>query len=122
MRFLVDMGVSPRVAQRLRGEGHDVVHLRDEGLQSLSDFAVFKKAFNEQRVLLTFDLDFGEIVALSGSQSVSVVLFRLRDARTDRVLDRLLEVLRRTSAALASGAIVVVEETRLRVRRLPLIE
>jgi predicted nuclease of predicted toxin-antitoxin system len=84
------------------------------------DLDIFGKAAAERRILLTFDLDFGEIVALSGEKDVSVVLFRLHNTRTPHVIERLKIALQETAPILRSGAIVVVEETRLRVRRLPL--
>ena len=57
MRFLADMGVSMGVVTWLRGQGHDVRHLRDEGLHRLPNGAIFQKAVAEERVILTFDLD-----------------------------------------------------------------
>ena len=120
MRFLADMGVALRVVDWLREAGHDARHLRDEALHRLPDGEVFAKADAEDRILLTFDLDFGEILALSGSRSVSVVLFRLRNTRTPHVIDRLARVLETSGQALEEGAVVVVEDTRHRVRRLPL--
>ena len=120
MRFLADMGVSVRVVEWLRSQGHDVCHLREEGLQRLPDAEVFSKAACEQRVLLTFDLDFGEIIALSGGRSVSVVLFRLRNTRTPHLIARLDAVLRACGTALETGAIVIVEDGRHRVRHLPM--
>lgn len=119
MRFLADMGVSLRVVAWLRAEGHDVVHLRDQGLQRLPNGEIFTKASAEQRIILTFDLDFSELLALSGDKNVSVVLFRLRDATTEFVIRRLQTVLIVSSEALQKGAIVVVEDSRHRVRRLP---
>ena len=77
------------------------------------------KALAEDRILLTFDLDFGEILALSGEKAPSVVLFRLSNARQARVTERLRHVIVDASAALPKGAIVLVEDTRLRIRRLP---
>ena len=65
MRFLADMGVSQRVVQWLRDEGHDAKHLREEGLHRLPDRQILEKATTENRILLTFDLDFAEILALS---------------------------------------------------------
>src|SRR2546426_9027706 len=109
MRFLADMGVSHRVADWARSQGHDVVHLRDRGLQRLPDDEIFKLAFQEQRIILTFDLDFGEIVAESQGALVSVILFRLHNTRSDHVIDRLKAVLPNSSDALTKGAIVVVE-------------
>jgi predicted nuclease of predicted toxin-antitoxin system len=120
MRFLADMGVSQRVVSWLKNEGHDALHIREENLLRLPNGLIFEKAYSEKRILLTFDLDFGEIVALSGGRSVSVILFRLRNTRTQHVIDRLKNVLIDAGHALEQGAIVVVEETRHRIRRLPL--
>jgi predicted nuclease of predicted toxin-antitoxin system len=64
MRFLADMGVAIWIVDWLRAQGHDAKHLRDEGLQRTADGDVFRRAANEKRVVLTFDLDFAEILAL----------------------------------------------------------
>ncbi len=119
MRFLADMGVALRIVEWLRASGHDAVHLREEGLQRMANGAIFAKAASEKRIILTFDLDFGEIVALSGGKPVGVVLFRLHNTRTPHVMDRLNTVLKDSHEALGQGAIVVVEESRHRIRRLP---
>jgi predicted nuclease of predicted toxin-antitoxin system len=118
MRFLADMGVAQRVVEWLRAEGHDAIHLRDEGLQRMPNGEIFEKAASAGRIILTFDLDFGEIVALSGGRRVSVVLFRLHNTRTPHVIDRLKRVLEDSAGALNHGAIVVVQESRHRIRRL----
>jgi predicted nuclease of predicted toxin-antitoxin system len=118
LRFLADMGVATRVTEWLRRAGHDVRHLRDEGLYRLPDGDVFRKAAAEQRVILTFDMDFGELFALSGERQASVILFRLHNTRSDHLVERLSVVLRESSRALEQGAIIVVEESRHRVRRM----
>ncbi|RMG73580.1 MAG: hypothetical protein D6710_03190 [Nitrospirae bacterium] len=120
MRFLADMGVAMRIVQWLREDGHDVVHLREENLHRMPNGEIFKKALKEERVIITFDLDFGEIIALSGGKKVSVILFRLNNTRTPHVIDRLRKVLKESGEDLKKGAVVVVEETRHRVRRLPI--
>jgi predicted nuclease of predicted toxin-antitoxin system len=118
MRFLADMGVAHRIVEWLRAEGHDALHLREEGLQRMPDGDIFEKAVSEKRIILTFDLDFGEIVALSAGRRASVILFRLHNTRTPHVMDRLRKVLKDSGEALEKGAIVVVEESRHRTRRL----
>jgi predicted nuclease of predicted toxin-antitoxin system len=109
MRFLSDMGVSKHIVQWLRQNGEDAVHLRDEGLQKLPDSKIFDRAFSESRVILTFDLDSGEIAALSGGRIVSVILFRLHNTRTPHVLQRLQSALA-LRQELEKGAVIVDEE------------
>ncbi|WP_413201402.1 DUF5615 family PIN-like protein, partial [Nostoc piscinale] len=65
MKFLADMGISLRTIFWLRSGGHDVVHLRDEGLQRLPDNEILVKARTEGRILLTVDLDFAQLLAVS---------------------------------------------------------
>jgi predicted nuclease of predicted toxin-antitoxin system len=122
MRFLADMGVAMRIVEWLRSQGHDVRHLREERLQRMTDSDIFLKAATESRILLTFDLDFGEILALSGERRVSVVLFRLHNTRTPHVIERLKLALAQSKTVLETGSILVIEENRMRTRRLPLQE
>ena len=119
MRFLADMGVSLRVVEWLRSNGHDTKHLHEERLHRMPNGEIFEKATNENRVIITFDLDFGEIVALSKGRKTSVVLFRLHNTRTFHLMRRLSSVLKDTANALEEGAVVVVEESRHHVRYLP---
>ncbi len=120
MRFLADMGVDIRVVRWLRQNGHDAKHLRDEGLHRIPNGEIFVKAISENRVILTFDLDFGEIVALSQGEKASVILLRLHNTRTPHLIKRLATVLADATEALEQGAVVVVEESRHRIRYLPL--
>ncbi|HEX9926416.1 MAG TPA: DUF5615 family PIN-like protein, partial [Anaerolineae bacterium] len=60
MKFLADMGISPHTVDFLTQAGHDALHLHQQGLDRLSDPDILTKARQEERVLLTHDLDFGE--------------------------------------------------------------
>ena len=120
MRFLADMGISQRVVTWLREQGHDAVHLRDQGLQRLENGDIFTKAVQESRIILTWDLDFAEILALSRLQIVSAVIFRLYNTRSVHVIHRLERVLTESAQDLEDGAIISVEERRHRVRLLPI--
>lgn len=71
--------------------------------------------------MFTFDLDFGDILALAGAAVVSVILFRLNNTRTPFVQKRLEAVLAADATALEKGAIIVVEDGRHRVRDLPIV-
>jgi len=120
MRFLADMGLGLEVVRWLRAQGHDVAHLRDEGLHRMLNGEIFAKAVSERRVILTFDLDFSEIAALSKRPSVGVIVFRLRNTRSSHVIERLSRVVEHSMRALERGAVVSVEESRHRIRYLPI--
>ena len=74
----------------------------------------------DERIVLTFDLDFGKVVAGSGGGSISVILYRLRNKRADFVIQRLKTVLEQSTEELTQGAVVLVEDGRHRVRRMPI--
>ena len=120
MKFLLDMGILPELVSKFRFSGYDAVHLHDEGLGTLPDPDILRKAATEQYVLLTHDLDFAELVAASGARLPSVIIFRLRNMRPENVWRYLQAVTRQCSNALVTGAIVSVTENAIRVRKLPL--
>lgn len=118
MRFLADMGVSLRVVEWLRDSGHDAKHLREEHLQTLPNGEIFKKAIREDRVVLTFDLDFGEIVALSKGKRTGVILFRLQNTRAEHVIKRLAALFADFPPSFVNR-VVIVEDARYRIRQFP---
>jgi len=120
VRFLLDMGLARSTADFLLKQGYDTVHLREQGLQRLDDRGIVAKARLEGRVILTHDLDFGRIVALSQSRLPSVITFRLSDMQPRQVNRYLAEVLNRFAEQLESGTLVSVNEQAIRVRALPI--
>ncbi len=79
-----------------------------------------REARSEGRIVPTFDLDFGEIMALSGRPGPSVILFRLRNQTPCVVTPRLVQVIQESESQLAAGAFVTVEDYGYRLRRLPI--
>jgi predicted nuclease of predicted toxin-antitoxin system len=120
MKFLADMGISPRVVEELRKQEHDANHLIEEGLNRLPDSEILQKARRENRVLLTHDLDFGELLAASGGELPSVIIFRLKDMRAPNVSKHLFSIINQQTEALNEGAVLSVTEKKVRIRRLPI--
>ena len=114
------MGVSLTTVEALRTANHDAVPLRDEDLIRLPHPKIAAKAVAESRIVLTFDLDFGDILAFAGSTAPSVIIFRLRNQTPAAVNPRLFRVIADCAQELAGGAIVIVEEEGFRLRRLPI--
>jgi len=119
-RFLLDMGVAQSTGRYLTSRGHDVVHLSEQGLERLPDDRVVAKAKDEERIIVTHDLDFGRIVALSGRSVPSIVTLRLADMTPKHVNSALEIVLRDAILSLERGALVTITDSGIRIRELPI--
>jgi len=123
LRFLVDNALSPAVAEGLRQAGHDAAHVRDYGMAAEDDEEIFERTAQEGRVLISADTDFGTILALRKTPKPSVILFRLSTQHhPDRQIRLLLANLSDLSVDLDRGCIAVFEDTRIRVRPLPIAD
>ncbi|MEO8713743.1 MAG: DUF5615 family PIN-like protein [Acetobacteraceae bacterium] len=113
------MNVPLSIRDQLRSDGHDAVPGRDRAASRMTDFEVFAIATQESRALVTFDLDFGELVGLAGKRGVGVLLLRLRRVQSSHIHQRIRVALAEAGNALATGAIVLVDDSRIRIRSMP---
>lgn len=123
MRFLIDNALSSALSEKLKAAGHDSAHVRDYGMQAATDEEIFARAQEEQRIIVSADTDFGTLLATRRERSPSVILFRHgTQRRPQRQAEILLSNLEVIEADLASGSVVVIEPSRMRVRSLPLVQ
>ncbi len=122
MRFLLDENVSYRVCAHLKAAGHDAVHVGEIGLTSADDLMILERARDEDRVLVSADHDFVQILFASGDSRPSVVLVREVDALPSAALAALLlaALPGQLTEMLLAGAIATLTPERVRVRPLPL--
>ena len=116
MKFKLDENLPVEAAGLLRDRGHDAHSVHDERLGGAADPAIAQAAQQEQRILMTLDLDFADIRHYPPSAYFGIIVLRL--ARQDRdsvlaMIPRLLEMLRTESVA---RRLWIVDESRTRIR------
>lgn len=116
MRILANENIPGPVVRALRDRGHDVVWVKEE-MVGATDHDVLARAEREERLVVTFDKDFGELAVRSDLPASSgIVLLRLKgnDPKTDNA--RAISAL--TSRDDWSGHFAVVTDDRVRLRAL----
>ena len=108
------------MATLLRAAGHDCAHVYELGLGGQPDEPIMAFADRENRILLSADTDFGELLANAPVLAPSVILRRRADKRADPLTAVVLANLQQIADDLTAGALIVISDTRIRARRLPM--
>ncbi len=118
--LLADVHISPLTVAALNSQGYDIVRTTDLLPATAADVEILELARVEGRVILTQDLDFSMLVALSNYGLPSLITLRLSSAKPDIVTQRLLDVLPTLETELIEGAAVTISDDSVRVRQLPI--
>jgi predicted nuclease of predicted toxin-antitoxin system len=121
MRLLLDMNLSPALADALADRGFEAVHWVHVGKATAPDVEILDFALKHHMTLITHDLDFGAILAATGGHAPSVVQVRTQDVLSEGFLSRLVLGLHQFAERLEEGCLLVIEADRLRARLLPLL-
>lgn len=122
MKIVIDMNLSPAWVGVFVAEGWEAVHWSSIGQARAPDAQIMSWARTNGCVVFTHDLDFSALLAATGLTGPSVIQIRTQDVLPDRIGPHAIAVIREYEEQLNSGAIVVVEPARGRVRMLPLRE
>jgi predicted nuclease of predicted toxin-antitoxin system len=114
------MGIALSAMNGLVEAGHDCLHLVEQNLERMQDAEIIKKADDEDRIILTHDLDFSRLLALSGRAKPSVITFRLSDMRPKSVTSKTTTIIEKFENDLTKGAAIVVTDKGIRHRKLPI--
>jgi predicted nuclease of predicted toxin-antitoxin system len=120
MNFLADVNISRHVVAHLRSWGHSVARVPEVMDPKSSDQAIISEARRRGAVVISFDQDFGAILAVGGASSPSLVNLRVSYAAADKLAATIAAVARIAEADLLAGAVVTADDTGVRVHRLPL--
>lgn len=115
MKFLIDVGVGRKVEEYLLTSGFDVKAVRDIDY-SMKDILIIQLAEEEQRVIITMDKDFGELVYHAGHKSSGVLLLRLNDMNGEQKVEIVKYILSNFSSELTFN-FCVYYKNRFRIRR-----
>jgi predicted nuclease of predicted toxin-antitoxin system len=100
--------------------GHDAVHAAGIGLAVEADSAILERGRNEGRVIVTADLDYPRLLALSGAKGPGVILFRGGDFSGEECIEGLARAFSAIPEEELLSSIIVIEPNRVRRRRLPI--
>lgn len=120
MKLLIDMNLSPQWVEFLEGHGFDTVHWSSVGNPRAADKTIIAWAREHSRVILTHDLDFSRLLALTRASGPSVLQVRTEDVLPSAIGDLVVHALEQHAAILQAGAIAVVDPRSSRVRILPI--
>jgi predicted nuclease of predicted toxin-antitoxin system len=120
MKFIIDMGLSPEWRDTFEANGFEARHWSEVGNPKAKDREILAWARENGFIVLTHDLDFGHLLALTHAAGPSVIQVRSEDVLPATIGPIVLRALRQHHHLLESGALVVIEPAHFRVRILPI--
>lgn len=120
MKSLLDMPASSSLLDVLETHGHEGIHAHQAGLDRATDDELLQLARRENRVIITADLDFPRLLALSLAEGPGLILFRGGNYWDREMRDLLNHTLQSVPAEILDKSICVVDRKQVRVTALPL--
>lgn len=115
MKFLADENVSPAVVKMLRANGHDVLDAKEEGWQGATDEKLTERARRTRRVIMSEDLDFGNLSRFPLAKHPGAILLHFVDMRPREVAEHLRRFLTSVDHRHLHGAVVFLEEGKIQI-------
>lgn len=120
MRFFANMNISPKTVEVLHKTGWDIIRVSQVLPVNATDNKILDYARQENRIVITQDLDFSALIALSGFKKPSLITLRLSSSDPELVTQRLLKVIPQFEEILQKGYAVTIEDTSVRIHKLPI--
>lgn len=120
MKILIDVNLTPKWVEALHEQGIDAIHWTNVGPLDASDHQILEYALKNNFVVFTHDLDFGNILAVTGAKAPSVIQIRTENTTPDFLLDVLIRALKQFESRLNNGALITIDPGKMRARILPI--
>lgn len=119
IKLLADENIPPGVVGFLRDRGFDVKEVSGAGTAGASDDQVMDLAYREQRVLLTFDKHFANILVYPPSSHHGIIRIRIHPPLIEDIIHAFDQLLKEFDLNTIGGSLIVLEREGFRLRRLP---
>ena len=120
MKLLLDQGLPRSTCNLLSARGIVAEHVSNLGLATATDERILQVARDNDFVVVTLDADFHQLLAITEATAPSTIRIRIEGLRAEPLATILERTLAATTIDLASGAVVSVTASRIRVHRLPI--
>lgn len=120
MEYIADIHISPKTIKLLLDGGFKIRRVSDFLKFTASDYSILDLAVKENKTIITQDLDFSAILAERSTNKPSIITLRLNNVKPLRVAKILQKVLPQIENELNKGCIAIIEEDRIRIRKLPI--
>jgi predicted nuclease of predicted toxin-antitoxin system len=117
--FLIDANVPPALTEFLRQKGFDVKEVREVGAPGISDSRIIELAHREERVLVTFDRHFANLLLYPLDSHYGIIRIRIHPPLLSDIIQSLEHFLLKFDLATIKGTLIVLEREGYRVRRSP---
>jgi predicted nuclease of predicted toxin-antitoxin system len=116
MKVKLDENLPLRLVSVLENMGHDVDTVADEGLSGMPDEDVWLSAQQENRFLITQDLDFSDTRHFKPGTHAGILLVRLREPGANALLHQIASAMEGIPEELLQGSFIVLTEHKLRIK------
>jgi predicted nuclease of predicted toxin-antitoxin system len=121
LKFFADECISPSTVFFLIKQGYKAEHVEDAKMSGAKDAEILDYTAKNDMVLITQDLDFSALLALSGNSHPGVITIRLKFPSPENVNNSLKKLLDLQTEEQIQGSIIILEETKIRFRRIPIL-
>ena len=120
MKILIDMNLSPEWVHEFEKYNVEAIHWSSVGRFDAPDADIMNWARENNFVVFTHDLDFGSALALTKAEKPSVIQVRTQNITVEYLSEMLMSTINKYKELLITGALIVLDEDKRRIRILPL--